>query len=377
MENNIMKIHIGLFGMFLLLILNSCLMEDPLKVPFKSFTPPDLQDGWDISTPEIVNIDGDLLKDIYRYVHNDEDLWQIRSLLVFRCNKLVAESYMKDPGDREKPAAIWSCTKQFTAILTGIALGSDSETKFIVSVDDPVSKYLPQVSASQHADKANITIRNLLMMKSGIDFNNDGFKGESAQLLREEPSNSLNFILGLGMKHSPGTSYNYNDGDPQIISAIIQQQTGKTMRDWAWEVLLSKLNMKHFSWLTYKDGITMGAFGILTTPREMAKIGQLVMDDGEWKGQPLVSSTWIADMTSEQVPPSETNETGITFGYYWWKDKKRNVIFMRGHGGQYVFINPAKHLMVVITAEPNTQGDAILSLDTGLNIYDRVEGICE
>jgi hypothetical protein len=80
-------------------------------------------------------------------------------------------------------------------------------------------------------------------------------------------------------------------------------------------------------------------------------------------------------MTQEKVSSGETNEADITFGYYWWKDSNRNIEFMRGHGGQYVFINKDKNLMVVITSEPNTQGRFQLSLNQGLSIYDAINNI--
>jgi hypothetical protein len=116
MENvNMKKIIVYIVmaaAIFHSIIAVSCLTEDLLKVPFQTYDPPDLPDGWDISTPANENIDGDALKSVYQYVHKSDDLWQIRSLLVFRNGKLVAESYMKDSNDRIVPGAIWSCTKQ-------------------------------------------------------------------------------------------------------------------------------------------------------------------------------------------------------------------------------------------------------------------------
>ncbi|MDR0623996.1 MAG: beta-lactamase family protein [Treponema sp.] len=341
-------------------------MEDSLKLPFKGFAPKNISDGWIISSPTDENIDASGLTGVFANLH-ENDVWQIKSLLVFRNGKLTAESYMKDRNEIVNKTAVWSCTKQFTAVLTGIAIDQS-----LLSVDGLVSDYLPQAVSY---GKGHITIKNLLTMKSGIDFNNDGFNGETSQLLREEPGNSLNFILDLGMRSSPGSSFDYNDGDPQIISAIIQAKTGKTMKVWAEEVLFNKIGIANLEWLSYKDGLTMGAFGILTTPRELAKIGQLVMDEGKWNSEQIVSSAWIDEMTKEQVSSGETGETNITFGYYWWRDSGRNMVFMRGHGGQYVFINKNKNLMVVITSEPNTQGDFQLSLNQGLSIYDSINSI--
>lgn len=361
-----MKIIKTLFLFVIFLLTMSCLMENPIKLPFSGYTPKNIYDGWTISNPSDEGINASSLEDIFMDLH-ENDIWQIKSLLVFRNGKLVAESYMKDTDEIVKKTAIWSCSKQITAILTGIAIDQS-----LFALNDPISSYLPQTLSY---GKGNITIKNLLTMKSGINFNNDGASGETIQLLWEKPKNSLDFILGLSMRSSPGVSFNYNDGDPHIVSAIIQTRTGKTMKLWAEDVLFSKIGITNLDWLIYKDGITLGAFGILTTPREMAKIGQLVMNDGKWNGVQIVSAAWVNDMTDNKVSSAETNETNITFGYYWWGDSNRNISFMRGHGGQYVFVNKNKKLMVVITSEPNTQGRFQLSLNQGLSIYDRINNI--
>ena len=348
----------------------TCLTDDPLKRPFQSFVPFDLGDGWVIASPDNVNIDGEALKDIYKYVHEDYNIWQIRSLLVIKDNRLVAESYMKDNNDITNLRAVWSCTKQVTGILTGIAI----ENGIIDSVSDQISKYLPQ---TLNTNKAGITIENLLMMKSGINFSNSGYNGDISKLLRGEPSQSLNYILGLGMRSNPGTQFHYNDGDPHIISAILQERTGKTMKDWAKETLFDRIGITRLQWLTYKDGITFGAIGIYTTPRELGKIGQLVLNDGMWGSENIVSSSWINAMTSSKVPDNETNNTNITFGYLWWKDTVRSVMYTWGQGGQFVFINKDKNLIVVITSEHDTDGNLAVSVYDALSIYDRINKITE
>jgi len=118
------KLEKVLFFLLLLFssITKSCIIGEPVKESFISYSPQRLGDGWEISNPSAVNIDANALKNIYIYAHDNDDIWQIRSLLVFRNNKLIAESYMKDSNDITAPGAIWSCTKQFTAVLTGIAV---------------------------------------------------------------------------------------------------------------------------------------------------------------------------------------------------------------------------------------------------------------
>jgi len=353
---------------FFSIIFISCLKDDPLKIPFQSFFPAQLGDGWEIAEPAEAGIDGEALKEVYKYVHEEDNVWQIRSLLVFRNNKLVAESYMKDPDDRTNLHPIWSNTKQVIGILTGIAID-----KGLISINNTISDYLPQVS--KYPEKSEITIENLLMMKSGINYNNDGYNGEDCKLARELPSNSLDFVLGLGMHSTVGTSYRYKNSDPHLISAIIQEKVGKTTRDWAKEVLFDKIGITRLEWRTYKDGITFGGFGILTTPREMGKIGQLVANSGMWNGKQIVSENWINEMTSVKIPPNETQNTDIAFCYLWWKEINRNVIFTWGHGGQFVIINKDKNLIIAITSEKHTMGDYNLSVYEALSIYDRINNI--
>jgi len=265
---------------------------------------------------------------------------------------------MKDPGDRTRPINIWSCTKQVVGILTGIAVDQD-----LISLDDPISKFFPHAPP----EKRGITIENLLMMQSGINYVNEGLSGDNFKhIFRQKPSSLHNFVLGLKMESLPGTKFFYNDGNTHLVSAILQEVTGKTLRDWAWEELFNKIGINRLEWHTYKDGTTLGGHGILTTPRELAKFGKLILDKGIWEGQQIVSSKWIDEMTSSKVIVDEgiigSYKYTTTFGYLWWQslfdDPTLNDVFMSGSGGQLLVINESKNLIIVMTAEPNTQGKA-------------------
>jgi CubicO group peptidase (beta-lactamase class C family) len=214
-------------------------------------------------------------------------------------------------------------------------------------------------------------------MNSGINYNNDGYYGGDAILAREETPNSLDYVLGLDMRSAPGTSYRYKNSDPHLLSAIIQEKVGKTTRDWAREVLFDKIGISKLEWRTYKDGITLGGFGILTTPREMGKIGQLVVNDGVWNGEQIVSKNWMDEMTTARISSDETQNTDIAFCYQWWKEMKRNVSFTWGHGGQFVIINKDKNLIVVITSEKHTEGEHNMSVYQALSVYDRINSIAK
>lgn len=276
----------------LVVIFTGCLKESSLKVPFLSYTQRELNDGWIISEPETEKINKNALNSVYNYIHENQDIWQIRSLLVIRNNKLIAESYTKANDDINTPTAAWSCTKQVIGILSGIAL----EQGYIENIEDPICKYLPEI-ASRHPEKSQITFSELLMMKSGIGFDNDGGNGQTEQLLRSKPDNSIEFIFALPMWSPPGQLFHYNDGDPNLISAIIQSRVEMPVKLWADKALFSKLGITNYDWASYKDGVTFGGFGLMITPREMCKIAQCVLNEGTYNGNEIVSRQWIKTMT--------------------------------------------------------------------------------
>ena len=349
-----------IFVLFLIIFTSSCVKNDPLNQSFNSITPKNIGDGHIISTPTAENMDSLDLIDIYEGVYADDNLWSLRSLLVFRNGKLVAESYLKADEDIINRHIVWSCTKQVMGVLTGIAL----EQGVFESLDDPISEYLDD-ELNGHEDKTGITLRNLVTMQSGIDYNNDT---QTDDLLQQKVDNSVDFILSRSIVNQQGEVFHYNDGNPHLISAMIQSITNKPADVWADEVLFSKLGMVNYNWVRYKDGVTLGGFGIETTPRELAKVALCVSDSGQWRGISVVPSSWISEMTTMQVNANESYD----FGYFWWIDKKRTIPFMWGVGGQFAFIVPDKNLVVIMTSFPNTAGEYEIQADEALPIVDLI-----
>ncbi len=364
MKNNQLKYATSL--LFFFLLLSSCMTDDKLNLEFDSYTPKEINDGLVISSPAEEGMNAAQLTETYEYAFTDDDLWSLRSLLVFRNGKLVSEAYLKDEEDITNRHLIWSCTKQVMGMLTGIAL----EEELIEDIDDPISDYLAEELVG-HEDKANITIRNLITMQSGIDYNNDGVSGQTDKILRQIPDNSVEFILDRPISFPQGTDFHYNDGDPHLMSAIIQKQTGKPTDEWADDVLFSKIEVTNYNWVRYKDGVSLGGFGIETTPRELAKLALCVADSGQWKSDQIIPANWIEEMTSVQVVLEDGD---YDFGYYWWIDTAKDIYFMWGHGGQFAFIVPDVNVVVVMTSIPNTQGDYQIQADEALRVVDRVIG---
>jgi CubicO group peptidase (beta-lactamase class C family) len=355
------KVSITVIFLVVLSFTSGCFKDDELNLPYISYEPKNINDGLIISSPINEQVDSQLLNEIYAEVYNDENLWSLRSLLVFRNGKLISESYLKDEKDISNRHIVWSCTKQVVGVLVGIAI----DKGIINNIDDPISAYFDS-ELNNHQDKADITIRNLLTMKSGIDYNNGE---QSDELLQQIPDNSLDFVLNRPMNSSPGTVFNYNDGNPQLISSLIQKVTTIPADEYAEEYLFSKIEMTNYNWVRYKDGVTLGGFGIETTPRELAKVALCVADSGRWKGEQIIPSSWVLEMTSVQ---SQIENYDYSFGFLWWIDEARDTYFMWGAGGQFAFVVPSKNLVIVMTSFPNTAGEYEVQADEALRIVDQI-----
>ena len=351
------------FVIAIIFLFNGCLKDEPLNTSILTYEPVDIGDGLQLSIPSSEAMDSLKLLDVYKSIENNEDFWSLRSLLVFRNGNFVSEAYFRDPADITQRHLIWSCTKQVMSVLMGIAI----DEGVFESLDDPISKYFTH-ELNDHPDKANITLNNLLTMRSGIDYNNDGVKGQTDKLLRQIPDDMIDFILSRPLINNPGSTFHYNDGDPTLLAALLQKVTGKPADIWAYEVLFSKIGFENYNWIRYRDGITFGGFGIETTPRELAKIALCVANHGKQGDQQLIPSDWITSMTTPKVD----TEGAYDFGYYWWIDSSRGIHFMWGHGGQFAFIIPSKNLVIIFTSIPNTQGDYQNNADEVLPLVDKI-----
>lgn len=364
-----MKKHLYLIGSALLVILMllvGCLQEESLHRPFSTFAPVDIADGWVISTPTAEGIDSLGLVSVYRDLYRHRKAWNIKSMLVFRHGKLVAESYLKDDYDRIRYNTLWSCTKQVTALSFGIAL----EEGLINSVGDSLKTYL-QDELTGHADKQNITLENLLTMRMGIFFDN-GYMTDTFRM--HSVTSSVDYILDQELRWAPGTHYMYNDGSPQLISAVMQNATGQTLAAYTKTKLFDRIGFSSYTWEQYSDGITMGPWGLAMPPRELAKIAQCVCNNGMWNGEQVIPQSWLSQMLQERI-----TETGseLGFGYFWWLNPDENVYAMRGHGGQYAVIYPDKELVVIFTGLENTEDEVSLTIEEAMVFTDRIKDLIE
>ncbi len=355
-----------IFLLFPALFVSGCtLPDDSLKIPFNN-TPARLDDGWRIATPESQGFDPVRLGQAYELFFSEDDYVPARSLLVVRNGYLVAEGYCRDLDDIHQKYHVMSVTKSVTSLLTGIAV----DRGLLEDLDSTLYSIIPD-KFDNDPDRRRITVRHLLTMKSGIDFDNDLFTRE---MQFEATGDGIAHILSKPMIHDPGAVFNYQDCDPHLLSAALQRLSGMTLREFADSYMFRRIGVSDYLWLEHNDGTTYGPFGIYMKPRDLARIGKLVVQNGEWEGQQVVSREWIELSTAMQTRTDED----FDYGFFWWMVPDENAFTASGHGGQYIFNVPALDLVIVFTAEPDTDGENVaVGLDHFLVLTRLIIGAAE
>ncbi len=324
------------------LFFTGCMTSDPVKLPFNSYVPRSNGDGIATSTPTLQGMDPDVLEKAFRLVHDEERFVMARSLLVMRNGYLVAETYPHDNNDIDNTDNIQSCTKTFTSLLAGIALSRGD----LDSLDQTLSSIYPE-HFTGIKEKNTITLRDALSMKTGLAFDN------SIQTLQmyQSKGSTVEFILAQSKLYDPGQVLHYNDGAPQLVAAAIQKVSGMTLSRYAQEYLFDPLGIDNWKWESAKDGVTFGAFGLYLTPRDMCKVGQMLLQHGRYNGRVVVDSAWIETATT---PQGIGNFNGATYGLYFWLYPAYGAFAAEGHGGQILFVVPSRNIVIVYMAFPYT-----------------------
>ncbi|MEO1655421.1 MAG: serine hydrolase [Bacteroidota bacterium] len=281
---------------------------------------------------------------------------QIQSILLVKDNQLVLEEYFGGQSPSQ-PHDLRSTTKSIKSLLLGIAL----DKGFINSVKDPVLIYLKTAAPQKHLDerKEKISIEHLLTMSSGLDCNDwdKKSKGQEDRVYKKE--DWIQYTLDLPMINDPGKVSHYCSMGSLLIAEIISQTSGLSIQEFAQKFLFDPLGIQNINWghTSDKEVIPSGK-RLYITSRDMAKIGQLVLNQGKWEGKQIVSQKWIQESTTPK-----TKITGIDYGYLWWnlpfshQGKTLIAKTATGNGGQYIIVFPELEMVIVFTGEAYNSAD--------------------
>jgi CubicO group peptidase (beta-lactamase class C family) len=243
-----------------------------------------------------------------------------------------------------------SVSKTVTSATIGLAI---TRGDFKAPLSTPVLHWFDESKVKNlDARKRRMTLRDVLTMTSGLDWNEDVPYDDpnNPSDLMEAGDDWVQFVIDRPMKTEPGTVFAYSSGATELLAHIFQRETGVDIEKYAREHLFGPLGIEKYHWKRTPLGVVDTEGGLYLSTEDLAKIGLLYMHDGLWKGRRLISSDWVKESMTPRIDAGE----GFQYGYQWWLlphgSPSRLAWLARGMGGQRLMIFPEDDLIVVSTA---------------------------
>ncbi len=321
----------------------------PAESEYRYRIPSETNDRWQTSSLHAEGVDSTPIKMLMQNILNGSDeVRNIHSVLLVKNGKLVLEEYFYGTH-RNQIHHLQSDTKSVISILIGIAI----DKGFIKNVNQPLLDFFPEVEpVNLDGLKRGITLEHLLMMASGLQCRDSvryGWRGLSEM---RQSADWIQFMLDLHMAETPGSRFEYCNGASFLLSAIIQKDTGVNACEFAEKHLFNHLGIDAFDWPANAQDITIGWADLQLRPRDMAKIGQMMLKGGRWRGKQIISQDWVNQSTQAHVKAG-----AYDYGYQWWRGKTIannqiiDAFWAWGHGGQYIIVLPELDAVIVLTAK--------------------------
>ncbi len=317
-------------------------------------------DGWKVAAPETVGLDpAALCALVPRFTAWTQA--DLHAVLVVRHGALVFEHYFKGDDESwgkalgvvdfapEVKHDLRSITKSVTSLVLGIAI----DHGWVPGVDTPVLSLLPQYADLHSADKDRITLRHLLTMSAGLKWDETipYSNPENSEIQMDYATDPYRYVLTRPVDTVPGAVWNYSGGGAALISAVLHKATGKTEDVLLQETLFDPLGIHDVAWARYpSNNEPLAASGLRMRPRDLAKLGQLVLNHGMWDGKQIVSAAWIDASITPQIQASQL----YFYGYQWWLGRslvnRQQVDWAVGFGlgGQRLYVVPQLDMVVLV-----------------------------
>jgi CubicO group peptidase (beta-lactamase class C family) len=345
----------------LLITFTQLSLASPCAAPVK------LADGWAVeANATAAGFDGQRLCEVLKEFAQSKV--NFHSLVIERRSRLVAELYK--PGKDETIYTLFAMSKDFDAatqhdvrsisksvvsLLWGIA---QAEGK-MPPLNTPVLDLLPDLADLKNQGRESITIAHLFSMSSGLDWNEPStYNARNDEFGLYWRSSQSRYLFDRPMAAPAGTRYNYNGGGTAVLAQILTDRVGMSLPDYARKMLFEPLGITDWEWQNDIRGRPLSFAGLRLRPRDMARIGRMVLGEekipGRWQGKQIVPAVWLTDSLRGHI--DMLNEPGWQYGYQWWVGKidalgvKRDWSGGFGNGGQRLFMVPELDLVVVITA---------------------------
>ena len=259
---------------------------------------------------------------------------ELHSFMLLRHGAVIAEGWWA-PYRPEKPHVLMSVSKSFTAAAVGVAIADG-----LFGLDDPVASFFPEFDDTTRG----MRIRHLLTMSTGHAEDAMSFMG---------PRPAGDWIRGffeVPVVHEPGTRFVYNTGATYLLSAIVQKTTGEKVLDYLQPRLFDPLGIAAPAWLESPEGITTGGYGLSLRTEDIARFGQLYLQDGVWEGRQIVPADWVREASAFQMSNADNPEPDWSqgYGFQFWRCR-HNAYRGDGAFGQYCIVMPDQDVVLAIT----------------------------
>ncbi|QGJ72440.1 Beta-lactamase [Planctomycetales bacterium 10988] len=296
-------------------------------------------------SPAEQGVRAETLREMSAWVRKEN--YDVRAMLLLRRGHLIFEWY-SDGITRDHNHNTFSVTKSVVGTLVGCAI---KESK-IPSPATTLNELFPNSPVlATYPAKAKMKIADLLTMRGGLPVTRGNKpKNDPQRILFDqvhEAEERNRFVLHLPLERVPGESFAYNNNEPQLIAGILEQLYNEDLLPLGQRFLFHPLNFENVAWrFPDKTGNYPGGYGLRLRALDMAKLGQLYLQQGKWNGEQILSEKWCKEATSDQ--------TGTGYGYYWWTEKGSQgelPFAAKGVRGQRIYVDPQKELVFVLTSD--------------------------
>jgi CubicO group peptidase (beta-lactamase class C family) len=380
-KNNFLLILLILLGF----LVGACDEDSSTNPPGGNYNytvPEETGDGWETASLSSVGMNTSRIELLVNKIKSNT-YEEVHSVVVIKNDKLVFEEYF--PGhdflyngqnfhgayiefNRDTRHNTHSVTKSFTSALVGIAV----EKGFIQSIDEKIFNYFADYSLLLDQQKEKITIKHMLTMSSGFQWNEWDVsisQGNHDIVRFNQSSDPIYYLLSKPVVTEPGSAYYYNGGAVDLLGQIVKWATNMEVKIFSRTYLFGLLGITNYNWQTlYPSGITCCHGDVYTTPRDMAKIGYLYLKKGIWKGTRIISEEWINNSVQNHITPPVNWAYG--YGYLWWLKRYNSGSRLycsfnaEGWGGQQIIVISSEDMVVVFTGAnyvSNPPNDEIMS----------------
>lgn len=286
-----------------------------------------------------------------RWDHDEHP--DLRSVLVMRDGAIVAERYYNGET-ADTLHDIRSAGKSITALLAGAAVDRGK-----LSADGRIDRYWP---AAKGTALDGVTLDQVLTMRSGLAAFDEDPASPGNEDKMDDAADPVAFTLATPAETTPGTRYRYNSMTAYIAGVTIEQATGTDLETFARSTLFEPLGIQRWQWLRDTANHPKGQGNLFLRTRDLAKIGQMVLDNGMHQGRRVLSTEWIQAALAPRVAISDVDRYADHYGYFWYRKTERVggreivVHFASGNGGNKIYVIPALKSVVVVTSSAYGKG---------------------